>query len=184
MSSRWNLLWAAPWGLVSWLILEVILFTPIFLLGLVLDPFWWAPQGPGLSRLNAGQTITVFKWALVQALFGNWEDGLCPAWWSEAGHGEYSWFLRNPVCNMRFWPVVSTLPKPTVKWCGTLNEIPAAGVPGWFVAWQGPYVGFYWACASWGLWLGFKTNPRDFQVDAPRDYRYAGLGTACQLLRF
>jgi hypothetical protein len=184
MSSRWNALWAAPWGLASWLVVELIIFLPLFFLGLVLDPFWWAPQGPGLSRINSGSVITVFRWTWAQTIWGNWEDGLLPPWWSSDGHGIYSWFVRNPVCNMRFWPVVSTLPKPSVKWIGTANEVPANGIPGWFLAWQGPYVGFLWQCSTWGVWLGWKLNPRDAQPDAPKDYRSFGLGTACQIMRF
>lgn len=192
MKSKLNLLWALPWGITSWLLVELLVFTPIFLVGLVLmlPLLLAAPITLAESRVNAGQTIAVFEWSWAQTIWGNWEDGLAPAWWiatmptAPMWWIRYQWYLRNPDCNMRFWPLVSTLPSPDVEWCGPLTEVPASGVPGWFVAWQMPYVGFYWACSTWGIWAGWKLNPRDAQPNAPTDYRYFGLGTACQLLRF
>jgi hypothetical protein len=193
MKNKLNLLWALPWGFLTWIMVELLTGFLIFLPGLVFMPLALAIAHITLaeSRLNQGQQIAVFKNGLLQTMWGNWEDGLSPLWWIQAmpaGRSmwltRYLWFWRNPVGNARFWPIISTLPKHTVRWCGTLNEVPEAGVAGWFVAWQFPYVGFYWACSTWGLWLGWKLNPRDAQADPPMDYRYWGIGTACILLRF
>lgn len=196
MSSRWNIIWAAPWGTVSWLIVEFLVFMPIFILGLVIVPvlYFICPFAQAESRATFGEQITIFAWPWAQALFGDWGDGICPLWWIQRQQGEgatvatkwtlYTYFLRNPIGNMCYLPIVSTLPSQNVRWCGTLNEVPADGIPGWFIAWQGEYVGFYYANTSWGIWLGWKLNPRDAEQNAPKDYRYAGLGTACQLMRF
>lgn len=180
MSSRWNILWAAPWGMLSFLVVELLVFTPLFIVGLVLMPalLRWAPFVETYSWIGSGSTILAFKWRWADELFGNHEDGLLPAWWANLGGSAGEWFLRNPISNMRFWPVVSTRPKPTVRWCGTATEV---GASGWFLAWQGPYVGFRWQGPSWGLWLGWKLNPRDAS-EIPTDYRTHGLGTACQVL--
>lgn len=192
MKSKLNLLWALPWGFTIWFAVEYLLAVLVYFPGLILMPLALVllPITFAESRLNAGQQIAVFENSILQTLWGNWEDGLSPLWWIQTMPTRpmwlirYLWFLRNPVCNARFWPLISTLPKPTVRWCGTLNEVPASQVPGWFVAWQFPYVGFYWACKSWGVWLGWKLNPRDAQADPPQDYRYWGLGTACMLMRW
>ena len=185
MSSRWNILWAAPWGLASWLAVELLIFLPLFALGLILMPalLRFAPVVQVESRVNPGQQIEAFRWTWAQTLFGNWEDGLLPLWWSQQGGTRYGWFVRNPICNLRFWPIVSTLPSPSVRWIGNVAAVPPDGTPGWFLAWQGLYVGFRWQCASWGVWLGWKLNPRDATV-IPTDYRVHGLGTACQFMRF
>ena len=184
MSSRWNILWAAPWGLASWLAVELLVFLPLFILGLILMPalLRFAPIVQVESRVNAGAQIEAFRWVWAQTLFGNWEDGLLPLWWSQQGGTRYGWFVRNPVCNLRFWPIVSTLPSPSVRWVGNVAAVPADGTPGWFLAWQGPYVGFRWQCGTWGVWLGWKVNPAD--RNGCTDYRRAGIGTACQVMRF
>ena len=184
MSSRRNLLWTIPWGLISWLMVEVVVFVPLLLLGLVLLLllFKWAPIVQAESRIDAGQQIEAFRWRWAQTIWGNWEDGLLPAWWAQQGGTRYSWFVRNPVCNMRFWPIVSTLPSKNVNWVGSVSAIPADGVSGWFVCWEGPYVGFRWQCRSWGVWLGWKVIPTD--ANGCFDYRRFGLGTACQFMRF
>jgi hypothetical protein len=184
MSSRCNILWVAPWGLASWLLVEVAVFIPLFLLGLALLPVLlkWAPIVHTESRVNAGQQIEMFRWRWAQTIWGNWEDGLLPAWWAQQGGSRYSWFIRNPVCNMRFWPIVSTMPSTGVRWCGNVSAIPPDGSPGWFVAWQGGYVGIRWQCKSWGIWVGWKLNPAD--RNGCDDYRRFGIGTACQIMRF
>ncbi|BDU72407.1 hypothetical protein [Mesoterricola silvestris] len=176
----------ALWGLLTWLIAEVVVFLPLYLLGVVF--MWpllkWAPKRLKESNINRGQFVYGFLWPWLDELFGNREDGLLPEWWALREGTAYGWFLRNPICNMRFWPLVSTLPKPTVKWIGNAACVPPSGVPGWFLAWQGGYVGFLWQCRSWGLWAGWKLNPRDATFILPDDYRTHGLGTACQLMRF
>lgn len=184
MKSKFNLSWVLPWGLFSWFLVEVVVFAPLFLLGLILLPllFKFAPIVQTESMVNSGQQIEAFRWPWAQTIWGNWEDGLLPAWWSAEGGTRYSWFVRNPVCNMRFWPIVSTLPSKNVHWVGNVAAIPADGVPGWFLCWEGPYVGFRWQCKSWGVWFGWKVIPTD--KDGCTDYRRFGIGTACQFMRF
>ena len=191
MSSRWNILWAAPWGLVSWLVVELLVFAPVALAGLLLLPalLLWAPIAQAESRVNAGVQVEAFAWAWANTLWGNMEDGLSPAWWTtQCGAAaptwrtRMTWFLRNPVCNMRFWPVVSTLPElAQVRWIGT-DLIPPDGTPGCFLCWQGGFVGFRWQCRSWGVWAGWKVSPADRA--GCEDYRRFGIGTAGQVMRF
>jgi hypothetical protein len=187
-NSRWNALWAIPWGAASFLLVGALVWFPVFLLGLVGVPLmlWTGRVTLGDSRVNAGQCIVVFEDAWAQCLWGNWEDGLAPLWWVTKNNGKpywlirYLWYLRNPVCNMRFWPLVSTLPSSDTHWCGTLNQLPSGVInPGWFLAWRGCYVGFYWQRATWGTWWGWKVNPLDARQPCT-DYRRFGLGIACQ----
>ena len=174
-ASRWNLLWAMPWMLITWLPVEVFILLPLYLLGLptVALASRFAKREQGVSVVTGGSII---QWAnpILDEWIGNHEDGIMVP-----GYTPWTWFLRNPVCNMRFWPVISTRPSLHTHYVGTASEI---GLPGWFVAWAGPYVGFYYQNAAWGLWLAWKINPRDARPDAPKDYRSFGLGTACQRL--
>ena len=185
MASRWNILWTIPWGLASWLAVEMGIFLPVFLVGLVLfwPLLWLCPIVQKESTINVGQPVSAFKWGWANELWGNHEDGLNPDWWAAKGGTPWTWYLRNPVCNMRFWPIVSTFPSASVRWIGNVAAVPPDGTPGWFLAWQGGYVGFRWQCVSCGVWLGWKLNPKDAAV-TPSDYRIHGLGTACQLMRF
>lgn len=184
--NKHNLLWVIPVGTIFFLAVEIFIFLPIFILGLGLLPFliWFSP----IIHDNKG--LLHFKNPTLDELFGNFEDGLCPFWYSQAhpdidSHWSvYLWFIRNPVANMRRWPFISTLPKRSVKWIGTINEIPEDGKPGWFIAWQGPYVGFLYQTPENKLWLGWKLNPRDAMDNAREDYRYNGLGTCLQWVRF
>ncbi|BDU76312.1 hypothetical protein [Mesoterricola sediminis] len=181
----------ALWGLVAWLLVEMVVFLPLYLLGLVLMPILlrWAPRTVRPTRIpneymHPGGLVEAFAWDWADALWGNKEDGLLPWWWEQKGGTAWGWFLRNPVCNMRFWPIISTLPSPSTQYVGTLQDVPANGDPGWFLAWAGPYVGFLWQNTHWGLWIGWKINPRDARRIDPEDYRTHGLGTACQFMRF
>jgi hypothetical protein len=185
-SSKVNLLWVISWMLLSSLAAELLVFMPVYLLGLLVfwPLLWLCPRVQLESHVNAGEMVTAFKWTWVDELWGNFEDGLLPAWWAQKGGSMWTWYLRNPVCNMRFWPIVSTLPARSVRYVGTVANVPSDGVPGWFIAWQGGYAGVLWQCKRWGIWWGWKVNPRDAQVDAPHDYRYSGLGLAAQLMRF
>jgi len=177
----------ALWGLLFFLVVEVAVFLPIYLLGLVLVPIL-ARYGGRVERpsIFPGKPPAMC-WTILtaDALFGNREDGILgDEPWQARGGTIYGWFLRNPVCNMRFWPVVSTLPDPGVKSIGTLDEVPPNGVPGWFMAWRGPYVGFLWQNEKWGVWAGWKLNPRDARYVPANDYRRFGIGTAAQFMRF
>lgn len=181
-----HLIWVIPTGIVFFLLVEVFIFLPLYILGLVLLPYclWfgnWTIDERGLYHLQN---------RVLDELFGNFEDGLNPLWWAKANPGKngpysaYLWFIRNPVTNMRHWPAISTLPKKTVMWVGNVDEVPDDKTPGWFIAWQGPYAGFFYQTERYRLWLGFKTNPRDARENAPHDYRYDGLGLASQFMRF
>ena len=172
------------WMIVFFTLVQCIVFLPVFLFGLFTFPAWWrwAPKEEFLSSMT-GEHDTRFSWAWLDELLGNHEDGLLPAWWiTEDAGTAYGWFVRNPVANMRFWPVVSTLPQPNnVRWIGTIDHVPSSKETGWFYCWQGAYSGLLIQRGSWGLWLGWKTNPRDALMI--KDYRWAGLGTTLQLWR-
>ncbi|HUW11530.1 MAG TPA: hypothetical protein VM537_17495 [Anaerolineae bacterium] len=170
----------ALWGLVSWLAVEVVIFLPLYIFGLPLA--WWAQDGARTvevpSRLYPERAVLAYANPILNWWIGNYEDGVAPE-----GYSPFRWFVRNPVCNLRFTPVISTLPSPDVDWVGSVGEIPPDGTPGWFLAHAGPYVGFRWQRTTWGVWIGWKINPRD-AAGPCNDYRRFGLGTACQLLRF
>ena len=173
----------ALWGLLTWLLVEVVVFLvflPLYVVGLPLA--WaagrWAKTVPATSICDSGRLITAYTNPLLDWWVGNYEDGVQPP-----GYTAFAWFVRNPVCNLRFAPVISTLPSLDTRWVGNVNEIPPDGTPGWFLAWAHGYVGFRWQCASWGVWAGWKLNPADASGPCT-DYRRFGLGTAAQILRF
>ncbi len=180
----------ALWGIIFFLLVEVIVFLPLYLVGLVAFPlaFHFASRKLVESRINSGEYIVAFQNPILNEWLGNHEDGLTPTWWQKARNGTaYGWFLRNPVCNMRFWPIVSTLPEPDkVGWVGSLDFVPSDPIDtGWFFCWQGWYSGFYYQNKSWGCWVGWKTSPRDRRygkLGGPaKDYRFWGLGTVLQV---
>lgn len=171
------------------LFVEVCIFLPLYILGLVAFPFafYLAALKYTESRVNPGQYIIAFKNPILNEWLGNHEDGLLPNWWQkERGGSAYGWFVRNPVSNMRFWPVISTLPSPDTKRIGTLDRVPDKET-GWFIAWHGIYAGWLWQTKKFGVWVGFKVNPIDRRIgtlDAPpKDYRYHGLGVAFMFWR-
>lgn len=176
------------WFLTSYLFVEVVVFLPLYLLGLTVFPVAYHFAGIKVteSRINRGQYILAFRNRVLNEWLGNHEDGLLPGQWQKERNGTaYGWFLRNPVSNMRFWPYISTLPSPETKWAGTLDRV--ENEPGWFLAWSGAYTGFYWNGKRIGLWMGWKINPIDRRIGRidrpPVDYRYYGLGTACMIWR-
>lgn len=177
----------ALWGLLTFLMVEVCIFLPLFILGIPLA--WWASRHAAThetpSRLYPQRTILAYDSRLLDAWVGNYEDGCKPVfdWWPEEKTA-FAWFLRNPVCNLRFAPIISTRPSPNTQWVGSTDAVPADGVPGWFIAWSGPYVGFLWQNTRWGVWVGWKINPRDARMIPADDYRRGGLGTAMQIMRF
>lgn len=180
-----RLFFIATWGLISWAAVQLIVFAPIFLLGLVLVPalLRWAPIKAVPSRLNQGQQIDAYAWAWADELYGNHEDGLCPTWWLARGGTRWTWFLRNPVSNMRFWPLISTRPDPArVQFIGS-PTIPPDGTPCLFLAWQGPFVGFRWQGTKSGVWLGWAVNPSD-RLGMPNDWRAFGFSVVLQILNF
>ena len=171
----------ALWGILAFLAVEVCVFLPLYIVGIPMA--WcasrWVPMVPGPSRIFPERQILAYRWRWIDWWVGNYEDGAAPEGWTA-----FRWFLRNPVCNLRFTPIISTVPGPDTRRVGSVDEIPPDGAPGWFLAWRGPYVGFRWQCRTWGVWLGWKVNPRDARFIAPDDYRRWGLGTACQVMRF
>jgi hypothetical protein len=177
----------AIWGLLLFLLVEVVIFLPLYIVGLPMA--WLAGRYAGThetpSRLFPDRAILAYDNPVLDWWVGNYEDGLKPVfdWWP-AEKTAFQWFLRNPVCNLRFTPLISTKPSPNTQWVGSVDAVPANGVPGWFLAWSGPYVGFLWQNTRWGMWAGFKINPRDARFVPADDYRRWGLGTACQIMRF
>lgn len=177
------------WTIISTLIVELLIFTPLFLMGIpalgialslaptdMQDSIW----DPSFKRI-------AFKWKWLDAWLGNYEDGLCPPWWDLECEGSnwtkrMKWFLRNPVTNLRFCPIISTKPKPdSVGWIGD-DYLAPDGVPGFFVCWQGLYGGIRWQNAKRGIWFGWKVIPTDrFGV---HDYRLKGIGISCHYYRF
>ena len=116
------------WMIVFFTLVQCIVFLPVFLFGLFTFPAWWrwAPKEEFLSSMT-GEHDTRFSWAWLDELLGNHEDGLLPAWWiTEDAGTAYGWFVRNPVANMRFWPVVSTL----------LRRGPAYGAAACILPWR------------------------------------------------
>lgn len=176
----------ALWGLAAFLVVEICTFVPLYLVGI---PAAWlasryARSVPVPSRIYPDRLITAYANPIMNWWVGNYEDGI-----SVFGYSVVGWYLRNPVTNLRFVPVISTLPSPNTHWVGTLNEVPADGVLGWFLAWSGPYVGFLWQWKTpvfsvTGIWIGWKINPRDAFYIPADDYRRSGLGTAFQIMRF
>lgn len=177
----------AMWGLFTFLIVEVFIFLPLYIVGV---PVAWLADRLAMkhftpSRLFPERFIVSYENRLLDWWVGNYEDGVKPEfdWWP-AEKTALQWFLRNPVTNLRFTPILSTKPCPIrVKWVGS-NEVPANAVPACFLAWQGPYVGFLYQNTKWGVWIGWKINPRDAFFVPSDDYRRWGIGTACQLMRF
>ena len=175
----------ALWGLIFFLLVEVCIFLPLYLVGLPVAycASRWAATKTVPSRLYPDRQILAYANPVLDWWVGNYEDGCAPVfdWWHGSG---FAWFLRNPVCNLRFAPLISTKPDPVnVHWIGS-NAVPADGVPGCFLAWQGGFVGFLYQNTRWGVWLGWKINPREAFYIAKDDYRQWGIGTACQFMRF
>ncbi len=176
----------AIWGLIAFLAVEVFIWLPLYLLGIV--AVWVADTTDAetifiRSNINQSRYVLSYRNRILNWWIGNYEDGIDPEfdWWP-GSHTRLDWFLRNPVCNLRFAPIISTLPDPAkLQWIGNVNEVPPTGTPGWFLAWQGFYVGFLWQNEKHGVWLGWALNPRDKQPDCPKDYRWSGLGIKAQI---
>ena len=179
----------ALWLIISFLFVEIVVFLPLYLLGLIVFPVAYHFAGIKVteSRINRGQYILAFRNRVLNEWLGNHEDGILPGWWQKERNGSaYGWFLRNPVSNMRFWPYISTLPSPDTKWIGTLDRVPVLET-GWFIAWHGVYAGWLWQTKKFGCWFGWKVNPIDRRIGTiskvENDYRYYGLGTDCMIWR-
>lgn len=177
------------WMIVSFVFEEVFIFLPLYLLGLVAFPFAYHFGMLTIkpSFINKGQDIIAFQNRVLDEWLGNREDGLLPSWWVKERSGTaYGWFVRNPVSNMRFWPIVSTLPRPEkTGWVGSLDYVPnSPNETGWFFCWEGWYAGFLYQGKRFGCWVGWKTNPMDRRIgklNGPQiDYRSYGLGTTLQ----
>jgi hypothetical protein len=175
MASRWNLLWAVPWMVVSALTVEAAVWLPLYLAGLVVVPLAsrLADKTERPSKLYS-RLILCYKNRILDELWGNHEDGIAPDGWTV-----WRWFLRNPVTNLRFWPVISTKPASSTRWIGSPAIEPGCR----FIAWNGPYVGCRWEGSKLGFWLGWKVNPRDAVEIPTDDYRRWGIGIAMQVLR-
>lgn len=199
MTSKWNLCWLLPWMIVTWGAVELLVFLPLFLLGLIAFPIAeaWAPIVTTDSRVW-GRHIVAFKWPWLNTWLGNNEDGLSPIINGKA-YDPYLWFIRNPISNMRFWPIISIKPKPILALCNPPWKLPApiyvlgnapeiVETPGWFVCCCGWRVGARWIWENpimtiKGLAIGWHLNPRDAKYIPPSDARREGIGVVCQILR-
>lgn len=150
--------------------------------------FWvkFAPKSIDRSIVDYNTFISTFKWKWLNTILGNNEDGLLPDWWKNKGGTEVSWFFRNPICNMRFWKIVSTLPQSDTYYIGDTLLFPKDKTAGWFFTWQGScfYPGFLYQTEKWGIWIGWKTLPSDSLNVLEKPYRKYGIGLACQYFRF
>jgi hypothetical protein len=186
-SSKWNLLWAAPWLTFSWLAVELFVFIPLFILGLPV-----LAVALKLAKIESRPSITpwkadvlAFKNPVLDWWLGNKEDGLCAMWWRRdhptwsGWRLGWSWFVRNPLTNLRYAPIVGTVPRPArIRFLGADDE-PDWDHPGWCLTWDGPYSGFVWQTAKFKLWIGWKLLPQDrFGI---LGYRQYGVGPAAQL---
>lgn len=124
----------ALWGLITFALVEVCIFLPLYILGtpVAYCASRWAPTKEVPSRLYPERTILAYRNAILDWWVGNYEDGCKPVfdWWHGSG---FQWFLRNPVTNLRFTPILSTLPSANTQWVGTLWEVPMDKAPGWFL---------------------------------------------------
>jgi hypothetical protein len=176
----------AIWGLISFLLVEVFIWLPLYLTGVIAvwaADHWGAKTRLIKSRIDPDRYVLSYSNHFLNWWIGNYEDGIDPEslWWPEL-KSKLDWFLRNPNTNLRFAPIISTLPDPEkLEWVGTLTEVPGLDTPGWFLVWQGPYVGFLWQGKKCGVWLGWALNPRDKQPMCPRDYRWHGVGIKAQV---
>ena len=179
--SRWNLLWALPWMVLSFLLVEVLVWLPLMLSGLVVMPLAlrWAETYDAPSRLWPDKVARYFRNPILQELYGNWEDGLCPQWWKDVQGTPWTWFLRNNISNMRYWPVISTRANLATRYIGDDEIRPGAC----FVAWSGGFVGFRFEKWGWGIWAGMAVNPRDAHRIDPLDWRSFGYSTVAQIFK-
>lgn len=185
-----ELLWAIPTLIITYLLVEAI-WLVMFIIGLVLiiPAIKWAPKEDAIEPEWAvvvpeywpnGMPMTRWKWRWLDEIIGNHEEGILPSWWKDHGGTILSWYIRNPVTNMRFWPIVSTKATPDVRWCGTSDGTK----DGWFVIHHKWFVGWWWRQPTWKIWVGFKLMPFDaIPSDRRKDYRWYGCGVGCQFIR-
>lgn len=172
------------WMLIFFLLVEVCIFLPLYILGVLLFPVFnrYAAKAIIESNIWHGWGVLAFRAPWLNEWLGNREDGLNPTWWQKRGGTNYTWFLRNPVTNMRFWKIISTVPRPEdVGWVGSLDHKPADDEHGWFFCWEGLYAGIYYQGRKYGCWFGWKTIPDDRDIHAYKSYRYYGLGIASMI---
>jgi hypothetical protein len=180
-ASRWNLVWAIPWMVLTFILVQALVWLPIFLLGVLVVPAlqrWGSTvQRPSLMPWKPPVDHWANRWA--DALFGNPEDGVkgdLP--WQEGGGTVYGWFLRNSVCNMRYWPLISAKANLNTRFVGVGNvNDPGAR----FVAWTGFFVGAQFPFLGREVWIGWAVNPRDATALYPEsDWRCYGYSTVAQ----
>jgi len=191
-SSKWNIIWLAPWLLLTWGLCEILVWLPLLILGTVIVPIQLLLMDPNKyikeSLINKGMPIYVFPYKWMDELFGNHEDGLAPEWWWEKKGKDKSfwyvaitWFYRNSIRNMSFWPIVGTLPIINkIEWIGS-DAYPNPVGKTCFIVWMGYYSGFLIQTKNNnGLWIGWKIYPKDrFGI---ADYRHYGIGPDTQRL--
>ena len=187
--SNWNLLWAAPWLLLSWLTVELLVFLPLLILGLPASALAlrYADVELRHSILPSKAPVLAYTNTILDVWLGNREDGVIAAWWRR-DHPTWSdwrlgftWFVRNPVTNLRYIPIIGLVPSPShIRYMGADTE-PEWSRPGWCLTWQGPHSGFVWQTSKFKLWIGWKLLPQDrVRITGYRKY---GVGPVAQLRR-
>lgn len=171
---------------VLYLVVGVLLFEVFFIPGLILGalvfPLAWryAPKGLDWSILSRKGIIQRFDNRFLDAWFGNREDGLIAFWWRR-DHPEwgefrlaYTWFLRNPLANLRYIKPFGFVPIP--KKIRSIDRRKDGF--GWYLAWQGFYTCWMWQTKKFKVWIGWKLKPED--VNGIDDWR--AYGVSCGVL--
>jgi hypothetical protein len=197
-----------PLFILAWLAYAAVMI-PLTVVGIVLVAvlalFPGAMQWRDSRHYKDGRKVLCWRWKMVDALFGNDEDGIhgLPVvfeppvyvtqprqhWWRDKTQGWSLWRmvfiwagLRNSVANARFLPFFGLLINPQ-------RVGYAANAKGWWLAWQGWQAGFrwYWNAERY-FWVGWKVKPADSDdflgpvgTTLPdRDTRAPGVGFAFQ----
>jgi len=180
-------------GVVWWLVVELCIFLPLFVVGAVVVPLLAAAHAWTLRPSSRYRDRLVYVWrgGALTWLWGNEEDGVTGAEWYRIAHAKWSharlarnWYFRNPVNNLRYAPwITCKLDASKIRFKGTADS--AAGEPGWFLCWQGIYANFYYARRIgkklFYFRIGWKTEPKDARGIAADDYRAGHAGIVFHL---
>lgn len=188
------LLWVfrMPLAVLSWIAYELLseglalLGAPIIALAIGLG----AVQ-QRRSKIFPSRAILTWRWAWMNPVWGNDEDGVDglrggeggQEWWVSKTE-EWSPFkrmfvwsaIRNPVGNLRFvQPLCPRLDWKRVDyWIGRWCD----------VSWQGPYTHLGITRPTWSLSIGWKIYPHDaYAPPAPDNWRQFGTGFGLRLQR-
>jgi hypothetical protein len=178
--------------ILFWVLTELFIFLPIYLLGLILVPFLahFTHWELGVSRSIPPRRI--WTWRQWAWLWGNDDDGICPMEMRPTVLNAVKWYIRNPVENLRYTAFgLRITPRKVIaygnvritpdvdykitnlktwRWCAVRQGI-KGGV--WI---QGPV-----GTKRLNLRFGYKLIPQDSISISPEDGRLSGCGTAAQI---